>query len=74
MIRARTFIRIDTPSVHLTHSCFSAIVSKGDIFFDFRFWYTNILYTDGLLHCYKVGESICHFSGVGSVLSLLFYF
>ena len=32
------------------------------------------LYTDRLFHCYMLGESICHFRGVGSILSLLFYF
>ena len=25
-------------------------------------------------HCCMLGESICHFRGVGSILSLLFYF
>ena len=25
-------------------------------------------------HCYMLDESICHFRGVGSILSLLFYF
>ena len=34
----------------------------------------NQLYTSGLVHCYKLDESICHFRGVGSILSLLFYF
>ena len=28
----------------------------------------NILYTGGLFHCYMLGESICHFRGVGSIL------
>ena len=32
------------------------------------------LYTDGLLHCYMLDESIRHFRGVGSTLSILFYF
>ena len=32
------------------------------------------LYTDGLFHCYMLDESICHLRGVGSILSLLFYF
>ena len=31
-------------------------------------------YTGRLFHCYTLDESICHFSGVRSVLSLLFYF
>ena len=34
----------------------------------------NPLYIDGLLHCYILDESICSFSGVWSILSLLFYF
>ena len=33
----------------------------------------NPLYTGGLIHCFKLDKSICHFRGVGSVLSLLFY-
>ena len=32
------------------------------------------LYTGGHFHCYMLDESICHFRGVGSVLSLLCYF
>ena len=28
---------------------------------------TNSLYTDRLFHCYMLGESICHFRGLGSV-------
>ena len=34
----------------------------------------NPLYSSGLFHCYMLDESICHFRGVGSVLSLFFYF
>ena len=34
----------------------------------------NPLYTDGLVHCYMLDEFICHFRGVGSILSPLFYF
>ena len=36
----------------------------------------NPLYTSGLFHCYILDEymHICHFSVVGSVLLLLFYF
>ena len=34
----------------------------------------NPLYTGGLCHCYMLDESICHFRGVGSILSLLLYF
>ena len=34
----------------------------------------NSLYTGRLLHCYKLDKSICHFRGVQSILSLLFYF
>ena len=32
----------------------------------------NLLYTSGLLHCYMLDESFCHFKGVGSILSFLF--
>ena len=32
------------------------------------------MYTDGPFHCYMLDESICHFRGVGPILSLLFYF
>ena len=32
------------------------------------------LYTGGLFNCYMLDESICHFRGVGSILSLLLYF
>ena len=31
----------------------------------------NPLYTGGLFHCYMLDESICHFRGVWSILSLL---
>ena len=34
----------------------------------------NPLYTDGLFHSYMLDESIFHFRGIGSILSLLFYF
>ena len=34
----------------------------------------NPLYTGGFFHCYMLDESIRHFRGVGSILSLLFYF
>ena len=30
-----------------------------------------LLYTGGLFHCHMLDESICHFRGVGSILSLL---
>ena len=33
----------------------------------------NPLYTGRLFHCYTLDEYICHFGGVGSILSLLFY-
>ena len=33
----------------------------------------NPQYTGGLFHCYMLDESICHFTGVRSILSLLFY-
>ena len=33
----------------------------------------NPLYTGGLFHCYILDESICHFRGVRSIFSLLFY-
>ena len=34
----------------------------------------NPLYIDGLFHCYMLDESIHHFRGVWSILSLSFYF
>ena len=34
----------------------------------------NPLYTGGLFHCCMLDKSICHFRGVSSILSLLFYF
>ena len=34
----------------------------------------NPLYTGGLFHCYMLDESVFPCRGVGSVLSLLFYF
>ena len=34
----------------------------------------NPFFTGGLLHCYMVVKSICHFKGVRSTLSPLFYF
>ena len=34
----------------------------------------NPSYTGGLFHCYMLGESICHFIGVESILLLSFYF
>ena len=34
----------------------------------------NPLYTGGLFDCCMLDESICHFRGIGSILSLLFYF
>ena len=33
----------------------------------------NPLYTGGLFYRFMLDESICHFRGAGSVLSLLFY-
>ena len=36
--------------------------------------FINPLYTGGLFHCYLLDESICHFRGVRSILSLEFYF
>ena len=36
--------------------------------------HSNLLYTDRLFHCYMLEDSICHLRGVGSILSLLFYF
>ena len=39
-------------------------------------WYFAILYplyTGGLFHCYMLDEPICHYRGVRSFLSLLFY-
>ena len=34
----------------------------------------NLLYTGRLFYCYMLEESICHFRGVESIFSLLFYF
>ena len=34
----------------------------------------NPMYTGGFFHCYIMDESICHFMGVGSILSVLFIF
>ena len=34
----------------------------------------NLLYTGRLFHYYMLDEPICHFKGVGSILSLLCYF
>ena len=34
----------------------------------------NPLYTGGLFHFYMLDKSICHFRGVGSILTFLFYF
>ena len=34
----------------------------------------NPLYTGRFLHCYLLDKSFCHFRGVKSILSLLFYF
>ena len=31
----------------------------------------NPLYTGGLFHCYMLDKFICHFGGIGSILSLL---
>ena len=33
----------------------------------------NPLYIGKLFHCYMLDKSICHFSGVGSILLLLFF-
>ena len=34
----------------------------------------KLLYKGKLFHCYMLDKSICHFRGVRSILSLLFYF
>ena len=34
----------------------------------------SLLYTGGLFHCYMLGQIHMSFWGVGSILSLLFYF
>ena len=44
----------------------------GKTFFVWTF--TNPLHTDRLFNRYMLDEFICHFRGVGSILSLLFYF
>ena len=36
--------------------------------------YHNPLYTGGFFHCYMLDKFVCHFRGVRSILSLLFYF
>ena len=35
--------------------------------------YINPLYTGGLFHRYMLDESICHFRGVGSILSMFLF-
>ena len=47
--------------------CFSLVFHHPYVLF-------NSLYTGGLFHCYILDESICHVRGIGSILSLLFYF
>ena len=42
--------------------------------FYFSFGWYNPLYTGELFHCYILDESFCYLMGVGSILSLLFYF
>ena len=34
----------------------------------------NPLYSGGIFNCYMLDASICHFRGLGSIKSLLFYF
>ena len=41
---------------------------------DSVFIHLNPLYTGALFHWYMLDETICNFRGVGSILSLLFYF
>ena len=38
------------------------------------FWIFNPLYTGGVFQYYMLDESVSHFRGVRSILSLLFYF
>ena len=40
----------------------------------FYFCTLGVKPTGGLFNCYMLDKSICHFRGVGSILSLLFYF
>ena len=42
--------------------------------FLFRALRVNLLYAGGLFHNYMLDKSIGRFRGVGSILSLLFYF
>ena len=37
-------------------------------------YHINPLYSSGLFHCYMLDESICHFRGVGSILSCFFFY
>ena len=47
----------------------SRVASIENLPIQFNPWYTGRLF-----HWYMLGESIRHFRGVGSILSLLFYF
>ena len=49
-------------------------VAVSEAWREARYHIFNLLYTCGLFHCYMLDKSICHFRGVGSILSLLFFF
>ena len=42
--------------------------------FSFFAFLLNPLNTGGIFHYYMLDKSICQFSGVGSIFSLLFFF
>ena len=47
--------------------------ATGDLY-PFLNEYFKLLYPGKLFHCCMLDKSICHFRGVRSILSLLFYF
>ena len=59
---------------HITFSRFCKIFSLLTHAGFFPLQNINPLYAGGLFHCYILYESFCHFRGVRSILSLLFYF
>ena len=59
-----------TTSIPFTVICRIIWLRKGMISFD----NVNPLYTGRLFYCYMLDESICHFRGIRSILSLVFYF
>ena len=60
-------------------SCSSTILKENNFYvlhsaFLDKEAYFNPMYTGRLFHCHMLDESICHCRGIGSMLSLLFYF